>query len=42
MKMVCICGHVIEGKQDETLHALVHALSYRLPLTEDERTPLAA
>jgi len=42
MKMVCVCGHMIESTQDEVLHALSHALSYGLPLTEDERALLAA
>ncbi len=37
MKMVCVCGHLIEDQNDLLLHALSHALAYRLELTADER-----
>ncbi len=37
MKMVCVCGHLIEDQNDLLLHALSHALAYRLQLTADER-----
>ncbi len=42
MKIVCVCGHMIESEEDLRLHVLLHALSYGLTLTADERALLAA
>ncbi len=42
MKVFCVCGHVIESEDDLRLHTLLHALSYGLTLTADEKALLAA
>lgn len=42
MKTLCICGHEIESEDDYRLHILLHALSYGLTLTADEKDLLAA
>ncbi len=42
MKIVCVCGHIIDDEDDQRMHAFWHALSTGFTLTRDERAFLVA